>query len=164
MTTSGSLTAIHVAISLLAIASGLVAVAELVRNRRSEIWSAIFLATTVATSVTGFFFHSKAIGPPHIVGALSLLILALAIWALYVRKLDGAWRPIYVVSAVVALYLNVFVGVVQAFQKIGPLHQLAPKGSEPPFIVAQLVVLIAFAILAIRAVRRFRNIRSALSR
>jgi len=157
MTTSDALTAIHVAISLLAIASGLVAVAELVRDRRSESWSAIFLATTLATSVTGFFFHSKAIGPPHIVGALSLLILALAMWALYVRKLDGAWRSVYVVSAVVALYLNVFVGVVQAFQKIGSLHQLAPKGSEPPFVVAQLAVLIAFAALGICAVRRFRN-------
>jgi len=163
MTTSDSLTAIHVAISLLAIASGLVAVAELVRNRRSESWSAIFLATTLATSVTGFFFHSKAIGPPHIVGALSLVILALAMWALYVRKLDGAWRPIYVAGAVVALYLNVFVGVVQAFQKIGPLHQLAPNGSEPPFIVAQLAVLIAFAALGICAVRRFCNSRPFLS-
>jgi len=160
--TSDALTAIHVAISLLAIASGFVAVAELVRDRRSESWSAVFLATTIATSVTGFFFHSKTIGPPHIVGALSLVVLALAMWALYVRKLDGAWRPIYVVTAIVALYLNVFVGVVQAFQKIAPLHRLAPKGAEPPFIVAQLAVLIAFAVIGICAVRRFRNIRPSL--
>lgn len=154
---TSAFTALHVAISLLAIVSGLAAVAGLVRDRRSGPWTATFLATTIATSVTGFLFHSKAIGPPHIVGGLSLVILGLAVWALYGRRLEGAWRPVYVVCAVVALYLNVFVAVVQAFQKIGPLHVLAPNGSEPPFLVAQLLTLAAFLALGAHAVRRFRN-------
>jgi hypothetical protein len=151
------LTAVHVAISLLAMVSGLITVAGLVRNHRSEPWTAIFLATTIATSVTGFFFHANAIGPPQIIGGLSLAILGLAAWALYGRKLDGAWRSAYVVCAIAALYLNVFVGIVQAFQKIGLLHKLAPTGSEPSFFVAQFLALFAFVVLGVRAVQRFRN-------
>ena len=155
---TGAFTALHVAISLLAIVSGLAAAAGLVRDRRPGPWTAIFLATTIATSATGFFFHSKAIGPPHLVGVLSLVILGLAVWALYGRRLVGAWRPVYVVSAILALYLNVFVGVVQAFQKIRPLHALAPAGSEPPFLAAQLLTLVAFVARGAYALRRFRNV------
>jgi len=155
---TGAFTGVHVTISLLAMASGLVAVGGLVRDRLYGTWTAVFLATTIATSVTGFLFHSKTIGPPHIVGALSLVILALAVFALYGRQLYGAWRPIYIACTVVALYLNVFVGVVQAFQKIPPLHGLAPNGSEPPFVAAQLVVLVAFIALGVLAFRRAHDI------
>ena len=155
---TSAFTAVHVAISLLAIMSGLVAMAGLVRDRPSGLWTAIFLATTIATSATGFLFHSKAIGPPQIIGGLSLVILGVAVWALYGRKLYGAWRPVYAVCAVAALYLNVFVAVVQAFQKIASLHELAPTGSETPFLGAQLVTLTVFLALGARIVRRFRNV------
>lgn len=154
---TSAFTALHVAISLVAIISGLIAVGGLARDRRSGPLTAIFLVTTIATSATGFLFHSVAIGPPHFVGGLSLAILGLAVWALYGRKLDRVWRPVYVVCAVLALYFNVFVGVVQAFQKIGILHSLAPTGSEPPFLVAQLLTLTIFVALGVYAVRRFRN-------
>jgi hypothetical protein len=117
--------------------------------------TAIFLATTVLTSVTGFFFHSKAIGPPHIVGVISLIDLAIALFALYGRRMMGAWRPIYVITAVISLYLNCFVLVVQAFGKFAPLHALAPAGTEPPFVAAQGATLVAFIVLGFLAVRRY---------
>lgn len=154
---TGVFTTVHVAISLIAILSGLVVAVGMLRDQTSASWTTTFLAATIATSVTGFFFHSAAIGPPHIVGGLSLVILALAVWALYGRKLKGAWRRVYVICAVIALYLNVFVAIVQAFQKISPLHSLAPNGSEPPFLVAQVLTLIAFIILGAFAARRFRD-------
>jgi len=156
---TSAFTGVHVAISLVGIVSGLVVLACLLRGQTAAGWTATFLATTVATSATGFFFHSVAIGPPHIVGGLSLAILGLALWAIYSRNLAGAWRRVYVICAVAALYLNVFVGVVQAFQKIPPLHSLAPNGSEPPFLIAQALTLIAFIALGVLAVRRFRNAR-----
>jgi hypothetical protein len=148
-------TLLHVIISLVGIATGLVVLAAMLANQRAPTWTALFLITTVATSVTGFFFHSKAIGPPHIVGVISLALLAAALWGLYGAKLAGPWRRVYVITAVISLYLNVFVGVVQAFQKIGPLHVLAPKGAEPPFAIAQGLTLIAFAVLGYLAVKRF---------
>jgi hypothetical protein len=154
---TGAFTAVHVAISLIAILSGLVVAAGMLRDQVSTSWTTTFLAATIATSLTGFFFHSTAIGPPHIVGALSLVVLALAVLALYGRKLEGAWRPVYVICAVIALYLNVFVAIVQAFQKISPLHALAPNGSEPPFLAAQGFTLIAFVVLGVLAARRFRD-------
>jgi len=117
----------------------------------------LFLATTVLTSVTGFLFHFTSFGPPEIVGAISLVILAIALVALYPSHLAGVWRPVYVVTAVLAFYLNVFVLVVQGFQKVGVLHALAPTGSEPPFLVAQAVVLVAFVALGYLAVRRFHR-------
>jgi hypothetical protein len=112
--------------------------------------------TTVLTSLTGFLFPLKAIGPPHIVGAISLLLFVPCLLGLYTFRLAGKWRWIYVVTAVTTLYLNVFVGVVQAFQKIGFLHALAPKGSEPPFAIAQGLVLLLFIVLAVVAARKFR--------
>ena len=118
-------------------------------------WSAVFLATTIATSVTGFLFHSKSFGAPHVVGLISLVILALALIALYGYRLAGAWRSIYVASALAAFYLNVFVAVVQAFQKLPFLRALAPTGSEPPFAVTQLLVLAGFVALGVVAARRF---------
>jgi hypothetical protein len=113
----------------------------------------------VLTSVTGFFFPFVALGPPHIFGLISLPILATAIVGLYVYRLTGPWRPIYVVGALIALYLNVVVAVVQAFQKLSFLQPLAPTQSEPPFLITQLVVLGAFVVLGFLAVRRFHPAR-----
>jgi hypothetical protein len=149
-------TLLHVIISLIGIATGVVSVYGLLNNRDLRGWTACFLATTVLTSVTGFLFHSKSIGAPHIVGALSLILLAGALYALYGGGLRGRWRSIFIVTAVAALYLNVFVGIVQAFQKLPLLHEIAPTGKELPFDVAQLVVLIAFVAIGIGAVRRYR--------
>jgi hypothetical protein len=152
----GAFTTLHVIISLIAILAGLVALFAMIANRRLNGVTALFLFTTVLTSVTGFFFHSKAIGPPHIVGVISLVVLAIALWALYGRKLVGVWRPVYVVTAVLALYLNCFVGVVQAFDKIPALHALAPKGTEPPFAAAQGATLLLFIVLGYLAMRAYR--------
>jgi hypothetical protein len=149
---------LHVVISLIAILAGLVALVAMIGNRRLNGVTALFLITTVLTSVSGFFFHSKAIGPPHIVGVISLVVLAIALWALYGRNLAGLWRPTYVVTAALALYLNGFVGVVQAFDKIPALHRLAPKGSEPSFAAAQGATLLLFVILGYLAVRRYRPV------
>ncbi len=149
-------TTLHVIISLVAIALGLVWIADLVRGRQSARIAGLFLLMTVLTSVTGFMFSTASVTPAQIVGAISLLALALAVVALYVFGLSGVWRPIYVTTAILALYLNVFVGVVQAFQKIGPLTRLAPTQSEPPFAIAQTIVLVLAIIAGWLAIRRFR--------
>jgi len=152
---TGAFTLLHVAISLIAIACGVVVTIGLWRARRMPGWTAVFLVTTIATSVTGFFFHSKSFGAPHVVGVISLVILALALVALYGYRLAGAWRWIYVAGALAAFYLNVFVAVVQAFQKLTLLKTLAPTGSEPPFAITQLLVLAGFIALGVVAARRF---------
>lgn len=152
---TAAFTTLHVILSLVGIASGAIVVCGMVGNNRLSGWTATFLVSTIATSVTGFLFHSKRLGPPHIVGLISLLVLALAIVALYRMKLVRAWRRLYVISAVLALYLNVFVGVEQAFQKVPSLKALAPTGSEPPFAAAQAAVLIVFVCLAVLAAKRF---------
>ncbi len=118
-------------------------------------WTAIFLATTVLTSVTGFLFPVDKVLPSHIVGGVSLVVLIIAIGAFYGAHLAGSWRWIYAVAAVIALYLNVFVLVAQAFLKVGFLNALAPTGSEPAFIIAQVIVLIIFIALGFKAVRSF---------
>jgi hypothetical protein len=146
---------IHVLISLIGIVSGLVAMYGLLTGRLLGGWTALFLATTVLTSVTGFPLPPFGFDPPRAVGLLSLLLLALAIAALYAFHLAGAWRWIYIGTATIALYLNVFVGVIQSFQKLPFLHALAPTQSEPPFVVAQLAVLVIFVALGIFALRRF---------
>lgn len=148
-------TLLHVAISLIGIFAGLIVLFGMFKAKRLNNWTALFLATTVLTSVTGFFFHSTSFGPPHVVGVISLVVLAIAIPALYVYRLAGPWRWIYVAGAVVALYFNVFVGVVQAFQKLSFLQPLAPTQSGPPFLVAQTVVLVTFIVLGIVAVISF---------
>jgi hypothetical protein len=148
-------TTLHVVISLIAIVTGLVVLFGWLGGTHSNGWTAVFLATTVLTSVTGYFFPTEQLLPSHVVGALSLVVLAIALAALYVFHLAGAWRWIYIVSAATALYLNVFVAVAQAFQKLSVLHALAPNGSEPPFLVAQIVVLVIFVALGIAAVKRF---------
>jgi len=151
-------TLVHVVISLIGIGSGLVVVVGLLASRHLDGWTALFLVSTVATSATGFGFPFDHLLPSHIVGLLSLVVLALAIVARYARHLAGAWRWIYVVSAVVALYFNVFVLVVQAFLKVPALSALAPTQSEPPFLITQLVVLLLFAALGFVAVRRFHTV------
>jgi len=153
---TSAFTTLHVIISLVAIAAGLVVVALMIAGRMARAVTGLFLATSLLTDVTGFMFHSKSFGPPHIIGVVSLLILALACFALYVRKLGGAWRGTYVVTAVTGLYLNVFVAVVQAFGKLPALHASAPTGSEPPFAIAQGLTLVIFIGLGALALRRFR--------
>ena|ERR1700742_1065179 len=151
----GAFTTLHVIISLIGLASGVLAVAAMLGDKRPGPWTAVFLCSTILTSATGFLFHSAKIGPPHIVGVLSLVVLALACAALYGFHLKGVWRTVYVVTALVALWFNAFVAVVQAFDKIAPLKALAPTGSEPPFLVAQLVVLVLFVGLGVMATKRF---------
>jgi len=148
-------TLLHVVISLIGIFAGLIVLFGMFKANLLNNWTALFLVTTVLTSVTGFFFHSVSFGPPHVLGILSLVVLAVAIPALYVYRLAGPWRWIYVAGAVVALYFNVFVGVVQAFQKLSFLQPLAPTQSEPPFFIAQAAVLVTFIVLGIVAVRSF---------
>ena len=153
--TLSSFTLLHVILSLVGIATGLIVVYGLMTGKRFDAWTAIFLLFTVLTSLTGFLFPFTHLLPSHIVGALSLLMLAFAIVARYPRRLEGAWRRIYVVCAMVALYLNCFVLVVQMFLKVPALHALAPKGNEPPFLIAQLALLAIFVWLTIVAARRF---------
>ena len=151
------LTFVHVVISLVGIGSGFVVVYGLIAAKRFDFWTALFLLTTVLTSVTGFFFPVERFLPSHAVGILSLLVLAVAIFARYNRHLAGAWRPTYVISAVVALYFNVFVLIAQLFLKVPALKALAPTQSEPPFLLTQLVVMAVFVGLAIAGVIKFRT-------
>lgn len=150
-------TVLHVIISIAAILSGLVVLLAMIANRKADGGlAAFFLLTTILTSATGFFFHSKAIGPPHIVGVISLVVLAGALIAIYGRRLAGIWRGVFVVTAVLALYLNCFVLVVQLFQKIPSLNAFAPTGTEPPFVAAQGATLLLFLFLGFLAFRRFQ--------
>ena len=156
MSTS-TFTLVHVLISLAGLGSGFVVVYGLLTGKRMDGWTAIFLVTTVLTSATGFLFPVEHLLPSHIVGIISLVVLAAAIAARYVFHLAGAWRVVYVVGSVLALYLNCFVAVVQAFLKVPALHALAPTGKEPPFLVAQLVVMAVFIGLGVVATKRFRG-------
>jgi hypothetical protein len=153
---------LHVLLSLAGIVSGLVVLFAMIQGRLLNGWTAFFLTSTVLTSATGFLLPSMGFDPARRVGVISLVALAVAIVALYSFRLRGAWRWIYVGTAAFALYLNCFVGVVQAFLKIPALHALAPKGTEPPFAVAQLLVLALFVILGILALRRFHPLRTQL--
>jgi hypothetical protein len=152
---TSTFTHVHVAISFVGIVAGFVTLAAMTANRWLGGWNLLFLATTVATSVTGFLFHSGSFGPPQVIGIISLAVLAVALLALYGGHLEAWWRLTYVVSAVLALYLNFFVGVVQAFQKLAFLAALAPTQSEPPFLVAQLVVMAAFVAFGFFSAKRF---------
>ena len=149
-------TILHVAISLVGIVSGLIVLAGMLRARSLPGWTALFLVTTILTSVTGFMFPINGLTPAIVVGLISIVILAIALMALYLKQLSGAWRWIYVVTALMALYFNVFVLIVQAFQKVPVLQKLAPTQSEPPFQIAQGVTLVAFLVLGTLAARKFR--------
>lgn len=150
-------TLIHVVVSLVGIATGLVVAFGLLRGRRLDQWTAWFLATTTATSVTGFGFPVDRFLPSHAVGLVSLMVLAIACYARYARRLETrGWRAAYAISAVLALHLNVFVLVVQLFLKVPALNALAPTQTEPPFQITQLAVFVVFAALAAAAVVRIR--------
>jgi hypothetical protein len=148
-------TLLHTIISLVGIASGLAVVVAMLGGRTAEGLNVLFLLSTILTSVTGFMFPFNGLLPSHYVGGISLVVLAVALLARYAFALAGRWRWIYVVTALLALYFNAFVGVVQAFQKLAFLRPLAPTQSEPPFAGAQLAVLVIFLVLGYLAVRRF---------
>jgi hypothetical protein len=149
-------TLLHVAITLIAIASGLIVLFGMLGAHRLPGWTALFLVTTILTSVTGFMFPIHGFTPALGVGVISMVILAIALLALYSKHLAGPWRWIYVATAVTALWFNVFVLIVQSFQKLSALQALAPTQSEPPFLVAQGVALAVFLVLGILAAARFR--------
>jgi hypothetical protein len=149
-------TIFHVVLSLIGIGTGFVVVYGLLTANRMDRWTALFLATTLATSLTGFLFPVHKLLPSHIVGILSVLILGLAYLARYKYRMSGAWRVTYVITAVIALYLNCFVAVVQGFKHIPALAVLAPTQTEPPFKVVQLVVLVLFLCLGVFSVKKFR--------
>ncbi|MGB6990603.1 MAG: hypothetical protein WBD89_15300 [Candidatus Sulfotelmatobacter sp.] len=154
--TTATFTLVHVLLSLVGIASGLLVVYGMLRAKRFDGATAIFLVTTALTSLTGFLFPVEHILPSHVLGVISLVALAIAIPARYALRLAGAWRAIYVVSAVLALYLNVFVLVAQIFMKVPAAHALAPTQKEPPFLIAQVVVMVIFVGLGFFAVKKFR--------
>jgi len=147
---------IHVVLSLVGIGSGAIVAAGLLAARRLDGWTGLFLSTTILTSVTGFFLPAHKLLPSHIIGILSLIALGIACVARYAKKMQSGWRKTYVISAMISFYFNVFVLVAQLFMKVPALHELAPNGSEPPFAVAQSVVLIVFVALTVLAVKRFR--------
>lgn len=150
---------VHVVLSLIGLVAGFVAVVGLLAGQRRDGWTALFLATTVLTSATGFFLPAPHFLPSHAVGIISLVVLAVAILARYVYHLAGAWRWIYAGTAVVALYFNFFVFIIQSFLKVPALTALAPTQAEPPFLIVQVVALILFVGLGIGSVRGSRAIQ-----
>jgi hypothetical protein len=149
-------TLLHVVISLIGIASGVVVMYGFLNGKSLNSWAAIFLTSTALTSITGFGFPFTHLLRSHKVGIVSLIVLAVTIPARYLFHLAGGWRRIYVIGSTIAFYFNVFVLVVQSFMKVPPLHALAPTQTEAPFAVAQLLVLAAFVVLGTFAVKRFR--------
>lgn len=156
-------TLVHILISLLGILSGLVVLGGWLAGKQYPRLTALFLSMTILTSATGFFFPLKGFTPAVGVGILSLILLAVAVFALYGRKLAGGWRKTYVIAAVSALYFNFFVLVAQMFQKVPALKELAPTQTEPPFGAAQAVVFLLFLVLGIAAVRGFRPVGEHVS-
>jgi hypothetical protein len=152
---TAAFTQFHVLLSLIGILTGLVVAFAMLGAKRLPALTAIFLVTTVATSVTGFMFHFATFGPPEILGVISLVVSGVAILALYSYHLAGSWRLVYVATALLALYLNVFVGVVQTFQKVAFFHALAPTQTEAPFKMVQGLVLIGFIALGVAAAKKF---------
>src|SRR5271168_909481 len=156
MSTS-TFTLVHVLLSLAGIGTGFIVVYGMIAGKRLDGWTAIFLATTALTSLTGFLFPVEHLLPSHVVGIISLVVLVIAVLARYALRLAGAWRGVYVICAVLALYLNSFVAVVQSFLKIPALKALAPTQKEPPFLIAQLVVMAVFIVIGVLAWKRFRG-------
>ncbi len=153
--TLSTFTSFHVLISLIAIASGFLVLYGMLTGKRFDGGTAIFLIFTVLTSATGFLFPFEHLLPSHIVGIISLVVLAIAILARYALHMAGSWRWIYVVCAMLAFYLNFFVLVVQTFEKVPPVHALAPTQKEPPFLIVQLIVMAIFIVLGVFAVKKF---------
>ena len=152
-----TLTVVHVLISLLAIAAGFPVVWGLLKRIPLDRWNAVFLATTVATSATGFLFPVARLLPSHVLSVISLVLLAVAIYARHGVRLTGLWRPVYAGTAVAAFYLNFFVLIVQSFLKVPALRALAPTQTELPFAGVQLVALVAFVVIGTIATLRSRN-------
>jgi hypothetical protein len=150
-------TVLHLIISMIAIAFGFVVVGGMLASNRLPGWTAWFLVLTILTSATGFLFPFTKILPSHVVAAISLVLLAIALYALYGKGLAGIWRAVYVVTAMLALWFNVFVLIAQSFQKVALLNVYAPTGSEPPFAITQGVVLLFFIFLIVLGIRRFRT-------
>jgi hypothetical protein len=150
-------TVLHVAISLIAIVSGFVVVFGMIGGKRLDGLTAWFLTFTVLTSVTGFMFPFKELLPSHKLGMISLVALVVAIAARYAFQMSGAWRSVYTITATMALYFNCFALVAQCFDHVPALHPLAPTGTEPPFLVTELVVLVAFLVLGTMATIRFKR-------
>jgi hypothetical protein len=148
-------TLFHTALSLVQLVSGIIVVIAFVGSRHGGPWLWVYLVSAIATSVTGFGFPIDKFLPSHAFGIISLVLLLLVILARYTFHLAGAWRWVYVIGLVITVYLDAFVAVVQAFLKIPALHALAPAGSEPPFAIAQGVLLVVFVVLAIMAAKRF---------
>ena len=156
-------TIVHVIISLLAIAAGLIVLFGMLGSKRLAGWTALFLLTTILTSVTGFMFPIAGFTPALAVGVLSLILLAIALLALYGKHLAGNWRWIYVATAVAALWFNVFVLIVQSFEKISILNPHAPQVGPPfpepqntQFVIAQGAALVILVVLGVIAAIRFR--------
>ena len=154
----GTFTLLHVVITLVAIGSGLIVVGGLFASHRLPGTTALFLFTTLLTSLTGFLFPIRGFTPALGVGIVACVILAIALFALYGKQLAGPWRWIYVVTAIISLYLNVFVLVVQSFVKVSALNALAPTQSEPPFAITQAAVLAIFIVIGLIAVAKFRPV------
>ncbi len=146
---------LHVVISMIGIFAGFVVLGGMYASHKLPVWTAIFLLTTILTSVTGFLFPITAFTPALAVGVLSMVILLVALLALYVYRLAGWWRPIYVATALAALYLNFFVFIVQSFQKVTFLQHLAPTQAEPPFVTTQVIVLASFVVMGVLALWTF---------
>lgn len=149
-------TVLHLIISMIAIALGFVVAGGLLASNRLPGWTAWFLILTILTSATGFLFPFTKILPSHIVAIISLVLLAIAVYALYGKGLAGMWRVVYVVTALLALWFNVFVLIAQSFQKVALLNVYAPTGAEPPFAITQGIVLLFFIFTIILGIRRFR--------
>lgn len=156
-------TLIHTVLSLIGIFAGLVVAGGLVAGKRLDGWTGVFVVTTVLTNVTGFGFPFVKFLPSHAVGVLSLVVLAVVIVARYVKHLEGAWRGVYVVTTVLALYLNVFVLLNQLFQRIPALIVAAPHQKEPPFLVTQVLVLVMFLWLGRAARKGFHGETAAMT-
>jgi hypothetical protein len=153
---TAAFTTLHVVISLIGIATGFIVAFGMIGARRLPAWNALFLATTALTSLTGFLFPFKGVTPGIVIGILSILILIVAVVALYSKQLSGGWRGTYVITAMLAQYFNFFVLIVQSFEKVPSLHALAPTGSEGPFKIVQLLTLLLFVALTVVAFKRFR--------
>ena len=146
-----ALTILHVVLSLIGIGSGVVAIYGLLKAKTPGRWTQTFLATTAATTLTGFLFPFHGVTPAQVLGVLSLVALVVASVSIYRHHSQGSWRRIYAITAVMALYFNVFVLVVQLFRRVPALTAMAPTQSETPFQIAQLAVLLLFAAIGIRA-------------
>jgi hypothetical protein len=149
----------HVIISLVGIVTGLVALAGMLGAQRPDGWTKAFLIATTLTTVTGFLFPAARLTPGGVgTAAATAGVLALAIAGLYVFRLSGKWRTIYVLSAVTALWLNCFVLVIETFRKISFFNAFAPTQTEPPFLIAQVIMLAAFVVAGWMAVKRFKGV------